>query len=86
MHDHAIEYSSESGVRLVRSCASTLAKEAWARPPESLRGFNLIELTRKEHRVTGMAAKAFGFTTKGIKEFDDAKFVLREDGMFAEDG
>ncbi len=50
-HKHELEYSSSGGLRIVRSCAATLTKPASARPNDTLRGFNLLELNREDNIV-----------------------------------
>ncbi|EJB02271.1 putative phosphohydrolase [Rhizobium leguminosarum bv. trifolii WSM597] len=55
VHESDTETRSIGGKKAyVRSCASTISKPAKARPEDSNRGFNLIELERRGGIVTGM--------------------------------
>jgi hypothetical protein len=55
VHESDTETRSNRGNKAyVRSCASTISKPAKARPEDSNRGFNLIELERRGGIVTGI--------------------------------
>jgi len=84
VHDPKIGYQN-SGFPLVWSCASTLAKAAGARPEDSLRGFNLIELNREDHAVTGMRTRSTGWLSGDIQMLSDKTFIRRQDGTFREE-
>lgn len=83
-HDHALTYFSSDGLRIVRSCATTLTKKEEARPKDSLRGFNLLELARKDHEVVSLSACSFGWVGTDIKELKKDAWVRKGDGMFKE--
>jgi hypothetical protein len=85
VHTHDIEYVSGAGTRLVRSCASTIAKDNEKRPPDSLRGFNLISLRREDGIVAGMEAVAFGLANETFSELQRRSFDRGADGQFWEE-
>jgi hypothetical protein len=88
LHGHAhkqrVSYTAEK-FRLVRSSASTLAKGAMARPEDTLRGFNLLELQRKDGVVTGMEAMSLAWVGESLQRVDGSStFVRAREGMFME--
>lgn len=83
-HEHDLAYLSNDGLRLVRSCAATLSKDESARPSDSLRGFNLLELTRELHQVTGLNATSYAWVGKQLKAIKTGSWKRRDDGMFIE--
>lgn len=85
IHEHDLSYSSNGGLRIVRSCATTLTKKESARPKDSLRGFNLLELGREDHNVTSLNAYSFGWVGNDIKELKKGAWVRKDDGMFREE-
>lgn len=66
VHEHTLVDSSDPK-RLVRSCATTLTKKAWSRPEDSLRGFNLLELTRENGRITGLNGACYSWLGSELK-------------------
>lgn len=84
-HEHDLSYSSNDDLRLVRSCATTLTKKEDARPSDSLRGFNLLELGRENNIVKSLKAFSFGWLRNNIKELKKGAWVLHDDGMFREE-
>ncbi|MBV5346799.1 metallophosphoesterase family protein [Lamprocystis purpurea] len=85
IHEQAVQYLSEDGFRMVRSCASTLAKEGSARPRDSLRGFNLLELSSVDGRRNArLCASSFGWIGGTIKEISSGEWERDYDGMFRE--
>ncbi|ODB95110.1 hypothetical protein A3197_17240 [Candidatus Thiodiazotropha endoloripes] len=84
VHKRSIAYTSEDGYRLVRSCASTLNKDATARPKDTLRGFNIIEFLRKNNKVYELKALDYNWHGNQLFEGTERQFVLQEDGMFKE--
>lgn len=84
IHEHDLQYTSNDGLRLVRSCTTTLTKKEESRPGDSLRGFNLLELTRKNHVVSGLEAVSYGWVGAHLKEIKNAKWLRGADGMFFE--
>jgi len=84
IHDKHVQYVSEDGFRLVRSCASTLTKDSSSRPPDSLRGFNLLELKRSHHRVSALNAACYGWVGSNILQIGGGAWDLSTDGMFRE--
>jgi hypothetical protein len=84
VHKRAIVYSSESGYRLVRSCASTLNKNAKARPSDSLRGFSVLKLSRNNNDVTDLYATEYNWQGNQLKPGNSEEYIYQEDGMFKE--
>lgn len=84
IHEHDLEYTSNDGLRLVRSCTTTLTKKEASRPRDSLRGFNLLELTRKNHVVDGLKAVSYGWVGAQLKEIKSSEWRRGDDGMFFE--
>lgn len=84
IHEHDLQYTSNDGLRLVRSCTTTLTKKEGSRPSDSLRGFNLLELTRKNHAVCGLKAVSYGWVGTLLKEIKKAEWIRGTDGMFFE--
>ena len=84
VHKRKIAYSSEHGLRLVRSCASTLNKGGKARPSDSLRGFSVIELLRKNNTVKELRATEYNWHDSQINPGTPHEYVLNKDGMFKE--
>jgi len=85
IHKHDIEYRSGDGLRMVRSCATTLTKPAKARPDDSLRGFNLLELRRENHVVKSLLGTSFGWVGSDLKEIKtEGPWERWPDGMFHE--
>ena len=85
VHENGLSYQSESGFRLVRSCASTFTKSEKARPADSLRGFTLLDLKRTKSEVTAMKARSFGRLGTEIQKIKEESYVKRTDGMFKEE-
>ncbi len=84
IHKHDLSYGSNDGLRLVRSCATTLTKREGERPGDSLRGFNLLELSREGHTVKALNAYSFGWVGNDIKELKRGEWERHNDGMFRE--
>ncbi len=84
VHKRAIVYSSESGCRLVRSCASTLNKGPKDRPKDSLRGFSVLKLSRKNNNVTELYATDYNWQGSQLQQGDSHEYIFHEDGMFKE--
>lgn len=84
IHTHDLSYSSNDGLRLVRSCATTFTKKEKARPTDSLRGFNLLELSRESNHIKALKAYSFGWLGTDIKELRKGTWVRLDDGMFKE--
>jgi hypothetical protein len=84
VHSHDLSYSSNDGLRLLRSCATTLTKKEEARPKDSIRGFNLLKLHRENNMVTSLSASSFGWIVDDIKELKKGNWILYRDGMFRE--
>lgn len=84
IHEHDLQYTSNDGIRLVRSCATTLTKKEKNRPCDSLRGFNLLELTRENHVISGMHAFSFGWVGSQLIKVKEAQWCRSTDGMFFE--
>lgn len=84
IHEHDLVYTSNDGLRLVRSCATTLTKNAVARPADSLRGFNLLELSREMHNVTSLTATSYGWIGSKLKDIKTDTWQRKDDGMFRE--
>jgi len=82
IHEHDLSYSSNDGLRIVRSCATTLTKKEAARPKDSLRGFNLLELGRENHIIKSLHAGSYGWVGNDIKEVKKSSWVRKDDGMF----
>jgi hypothetical protein len=85
-HKHELSYTSSHGLRLVRSCATTLTKREPDRPTDSLRGFNLLELGRRDHAITELKAFSFGWLGNELKELGKGEWKREDDGMFLEGG
>ncbi len=83
-HDHDLSYMSNNGLRIVRSCATTLTKKENTRPSDSLRGFNLLEMTRENHVIKSLNAFSFGWLGNDIKELKKDSWERQRDGMFRE--
>ncbi len=83
-HEHDLSYVSSGDLRIVRSCATTLTKKETARPKDSLRGFNLLELGREDHYVKSLNACSFGWVGNDIKELKKNTWIRKDDGMFRE--
>lgn len=82
-HRHVISYARDDGLRLVRSCATTLTKKESARPPDSLRGFNLLEFNRSGNRVQSLRCWSYVWLGTDLKSPDEPScFELHDDGMF----
>ena len=82
-HDHKLEYSNNNGLRMVRSCATTLTKSESARPPDSLRGFNLLQFDREDSQVTALQAWSFGWSGRDLLKLPSSpRWQLQRDGMF----
>lgn len=84
MHKHNLSYSSNNGVRLVRSCAATLTKPENARPSDSLRGFNLLELTRHNNSITALKASSYAWLGNTIELVKSEEYARHKDNMFKE--
>lgn len=83
-HEHDLSYTSNDGLRLVRSCATTLTKKEIARPPDSLRGFNLLELRREAHFVNALNAVSYAWLGGQLKQVKQGHWERKHDGMFWE--
>jgi hypothetical protein len=82
-HQHELVYSGNNGYRLVRSCATTMTKAESARPPDTLRGFNLLEFGRQKNAVTALHAASFGWVGNDIRRLSDpVKWERQADAMF----
>ena len=81
-HQNELEYLSSGGLNMVRSCAASFTKSELARPPDSLRGFNLLELEREDHEIKTLHARSFGWINDDIKEIENAKWKRAADGTF----
>lgn len=85
IHEQAVQYISEDGFRMVRSCASTLTKDGSARPPDSLRGFNLVELSPGNGWPLGnLKISCYAWIGSNIKPISTDVWVRDTDGMFRE--
>lgn len=84
LHHHDLCYTSNDNLRLVRSCATTLTKMEDSRPSDSLRGFNLLNLERKNHVITSLKAFSYGWIGSEIKQIKNGEWKLKDDGMFKE--
>lgn len=84
VHEHVLSYTSNNGLRLMRSCATTLTKREGSRPSDSLRGFNLLNLERENHVVKSLTAFSYGWVGNDIKEFKNGEWIRQDDGMFRE--
>lgn len=80
-HEHDLAYSSADGLRVVRSCATTLTKGPNARPTDTLRGLNLLKLTREKNKVTGLSARSFGWVSSSLKPLKQGSWMVRADSM-----
>lgn len=83
-HNHDLSYSSNDDLRLVLSCASTFTKKEAARPKDSLRGYNLLELSREDNYVKGLKASSFGWVGSRIVPLKEGAWIRKDDGMFRE--
>lgn len=84
IHKHDLSYTSNNGLRLVRSCAATLTKKEESRPSDSLRGFNLLTLERRNHFIESLSAFSYGWIDNDIKEIKTDTWTRQGDGMFKE--
>lgn len=83
VHQQGVECVSRGEYRLVRSVASTLAKGAVARPENTLRGFNVLELTRKDSMVTGLETRSLAWVGDSLQQVGrHDRFTREKDGMF----
>ena len=84
-HERKIEYVSSDGYRLVRSCAPTLSKGEESRNPDTLRGFSLLTLDRKDGQVTELTGISFDWISGDLHaKTRKRRYSFRDDGMFVE--
>lgn len=84
-HEHDLSYQSSDGLRIVRSCATTLTKPEKNRPRDSVRGFNLLELRRENHVVKELLGASYGWIGRELKEIKRGGPWVRDgEGMFRE--
>ena len=83
IHERDVDYHSPGGFRLVRSCASTLTKAEISRPPDSLRGFSVLQMLRRKSRVEEMTAISFDWLSGNLNR-RERRFAFGMDGMFTE--
>jgi CheY-like chemotaxis protein len=81
IHEHSLEDSS-SPIRLVRSCATTMTKQSWSRPEDSLRGFNLLELRRLNGEIVGLSGYCYSWLSSTLHEIKQASWSWDGSGTF----
>ncbi len=67
-HEARIEDVDLGQLRLVVSGAPSLSEEARKRPEDTLRGFNLLTLHRKDNKVTSLRIDTFSWLTSNLQE------------------
>lgn len=96
IHTHEDPYVSQEGYRMLRFAAPTFTKPSKSRPEDTLRGLNLVVLTRDEkHFITEVIVSTFSWLNNNLSEIrprsnaDDPpekRYVRhRRDGMFKEE-
>lgn len=81
IHEHSLEDSS-SPSRLVRSCATTMTKQSWSRPEDSLRGFNLLELRRRNGEIFGLTGYCYSWLSSTLHEIKRESWSWDGSGTF----
>jgi hypothetical protein len=83
-HEHDLSYANRDGLRLVRSCATTLTKGERARPSDTLRGFNILEFKRVGGVVDALVGKSYGWIGTELKEVKRGQWMRHTDSLFRE--
>lgn len=82
-HTHAHKVvTSDDPVQMVRSCATTLTKLSSARPEDSLRGFNLLKLSRSGGAVDGLTAICYNWIDSDIQPTMTKSWKIGKAGHF----
>lgn len=84
IHSPMINPHSPGGYRLIRICSSTFSKEAKDRPQNSLRGFVLIDLIKKDNIIKSLKATPFHWLGDRLQDVGGRNFRRDKDGMFRE--
>lgn len=85
-HERKLEYSSSAGRRVIMSLAPSLTAEPGKLPPDSLRGFTMLELTRKEGDVKTVQGWHYEFSASRLqKRLDEYIYCKEEDGTFRQE-
>jgi hypothetical protein len=79
VHERSCEIRDPIGYNVMKIHASTPTKGG---PSDSLRGFNLLELKRKNSKVTGLHYQAWEWKNRALCEGPRAAFTRGEDGKW----
>lgn len=81
-HESEIADGSISSVRLVRSGAPTLRKTESSRPSDTLRGFHLLTLHRKNHEVKSIEICEFTWQKHKVNEGEKKFYTLQNEMLY----
>jgi len=81
VHEHGFDFRGKT--QTIVSSGPTLYKNAAARPEDSLRGFNLIELRRKSGVVDEITTQGFGWVGQTVRPTGEkGRYKRQPNGMF----
>ncbi|MFL9503092.1 metallophosphoesterase family protein [Rhodopseudomonas palustris] len=85
-HDTLSTLQNRSGVSFLEITASSTNKLSHHRPEDTSRGFNMIEVIRKNGSVSGVIVRSFRFESISISVGEERRYTRQKSGEFKAQG